>query len=90
MTGYLNFPLKIRLPEAGPYLLWFLLYLSEEVSSPSLDEPTSLADPPKSCSQADAVQKLPTCAAGQTLARPYSGPLLQLLPWATSGLRESP
>lgn len=32
MTGDLNFPLKICLPEAGPYLLCFLLYLSEEVS----------------------------------------------------------
>ena len=30
--GDLNFPLKICLPEAGPYLLWFSLHLSEKVS----------------------------------------------------------
>lgn len=32
MTGHLNFPLKICLPEAGPYLLGLLLDVSEMVS----------------------------------------------------------
>lgn len=54
--------------------------------SPPLSEPTSLADLQNSCSQADAVWELPTCSTGQRLARPYSGPFLPQLPWATSGL----
>lgn len=68
MTGYLNFPLKICLPEAGPYLLCFLLYFSEEVSCFLLHGGSQhLCDPQNSCSGVDTVWELPTCSTSQTL-----------------------
>lgn len=73
MTGRLNFPLKICLPEAGPYLLGFLLDVSEMVSrllrSVSDMSPTQAMSALKS-----AWCGSPLLVHSQASAWPFSGP----------------